>query len=298
VGNGASITIGPADVAEFDTDTGLGQSNAPVQVGEVLTERQLLEGLLVHSANNLAGTLARWDAGSIPAFVAKMNAAASAMGLHTTHFVDASGYAPQSVSTAADILRVAGMAMRIPVFAQDVAMPSVNLPVSGMIGTYTPLLGVDGVFGVKSGFTSAAGGCDVMASSHVVDGHTVTVLSAVTGVTGPGALEVAGHEAYNLGQAAAGGLVSVPLLSAGQRVGVASAEGHRVPVVAGRSLALLAWPEEPVTRRLVVQHRLLPGDPLGTPVGSVRISVGGRLVTSPVTTAAKLPPPTLVQRLF
>ena len=32
-------------------------------LGEQLTERQLLEGLLVHSADNFADMLARWDAG-------------------------------------------------------------------------------------------------------------------------------------------------------------------------------------------------------------------------------------------
>ena len=55
-------------------------TNVPVQPGEVLTERQLLNGLLVHSANNFADVLARWDAGTVPAFVAKMNAAAAALG--------------------------------------------------------------------------------------------------------------------------------------------------------------------------------------------------------------------------
>ena len=40
------------------------EANVEVQAGEVLTERQLLDGLLVHSANNLADTLARWDAGT------------------------------------------------------------------------------------------------------------------------------------------------------------------------------------------------------------------------------------------
>ena len=53
------------------------EANAQVTLGEVLTERQLLGGMLVHSANNYADTLAMWDAGSIPAFVAKMNRTAA-----------------------------------------------------------------------------------------------------------------------------------------------------------------------------------------------------------------------------
>ena len=63
--NGPGITMGQPDVDDFDNDTVEDEANAQVTVGEVLTERQLLEGLLVHSANNFADTLARWDAGSI-----------------------------------------------------------------------------------------------------------------------------------------------------------------------------------------------------------------------------------------
>ena len=51
-----------------------------------------------------------------------------------------------------------------------VQMPSVTLPVAGTISTYTPLLGFDGVIGVKSGFTTAAGGCDVLAVEQTSTG--------------------------------------------------------------------------------------------------------------------------------
>ena len=47
-----------ADQAEADLDEDSGATNVPVQPGEVLTERQLLDGLLVHSANNFADILA------------------------------------------------------------------------------------------------------------------------------------------------------------------------------------------------------------------------------------------------
>ena len=51
------------------------QSTVPIQLGETLTERQMLEALLTQSANDIAYSLAVWDAGTEPAFVAKMNAA-------------------------------------------------------------------------------------------------------------------------------------------------------------------------------------------------------------------------------
>jgi D-alanyl-D-alanine carboxypeptidase (penicillin-binding protein 5/6) len=169
--NGPDITMGQADVDDFNNDTVQDGANAQVTVGEVLTERQLLEGLLVHSANNFADTLARWDAGSIPAFVAKMNSTAAELGMDHTHYADPSGFDQNSQSTAGDLLKVAGLDMENPTFAGIVRMSSVTLPVAGTISTYTPLLGFQGVIGVKSGFTTAAGGCDVVAVVRMVHGQ-------------------------------------------------------------------------------------------------------------------------------
>ena len=54
-------------------------------------------------------------------------------------------------------MKVAGLDMENPTFAGIVRMSSVTLPVAGTISTYTPWLGFQGVIGVKSGFTTAAG---------------------------------------------------------------------------------------------------------------------------------------------
>ena len=161
--SGPNITMTPADVADYEADTTQDQANAAITVGEVLTELQLLEGMLVHSANDFADALATWDAGTLPAFVAKMNQAAAQLGMTHTTFADASGYSAASQSTASDILIVAAKDMEDPTLASIVRMPSVTLPVAGTVATYTPLLGFLGTVGVKSGFTSQAGGCDVLA---------------------------------------------------------------------------------------------------------------------------------------
>ena len=118
--NGPDLTISPTDAQDFTTDLDTTQASVEIQAGEVLTERQALDGMLVHSANDLAYTLACWDAGSVPAFVAKMNATAASLGMHQTHYADASGYTPHSVSTAADLLKVTAAAMAYPAFAQAV----------------------------------------------------------------------------------------------------------------------------------------------------------------------------------
>ncbi len=142
----------------------------PVQAGEALSERQLLNGLMVHSANNFADMLARWDSGTVTAFVVKMNATASGLGMTDTHYADANGLSESSQSSAQDQLRLAMRAMSIPTFAAVVDQPTVTEPVAGVVTNFVQAIGTDGVVGVKSGFTQAAMGCLVLAADRVVDG--------------------------------------------------------------------------------------------------------------------------------
>ena len=93
---GPTITITQAELDDYESDTVNDEANAQVLLGEQISEEDVLGGMLVHSANNYADHLARWDAGSIPAFVAKMNADAARLGMHNSHFVDPSGVNPGS----------------------------------------------------------------------------------------------------------------------------------------------------------------------------------------------------------
>ena len=129
--DGPSVTITAKDVAEDSTDVSTDQSTVPVAVGEVLTERQLLEGLLIRSANNMAFTLANWDAGSVPAFVAKMDAGASQLGMAQTHYVDVSGFDARIRLDAGRQPEGGGRGLADPAFAAIVAMPHGDAPGRG-----------------------------------------------------------------------------------------------------------------------------------------------------------------------
>jgi D-alanyl-D-alanine carboxypeptidase (penicillin-binding protein 5/6) len=291
-GNGPSLVMGAADVADFEQDTVTDQESAEVTLGEVLTERQLLTGMLVHSADNFADTLARWDAGSVPAFVQRMNAAAQALGMRQTHFADTSGFDPGSVSTPADILKVAAAAMRFPAFEQMVQLPSVTLPVAGTLPSYTPLLGVPGVVGVKSGFTSAAGGGDVLAWRQPVAGRLVTVLAAVTGQEGPDVLGRAGLLALSIARAAGAQLEPLTVVDGGERVALVSAAGRRTAVAVARPLTLVAWPGEPVHWWLrLPPGGLRAGSRAGTCLGVVSVALGAQRLEEPACTTGALPGP-------
>lgn len=296
---GPSLTMTAADVADRDDDNNTDQSNVEVAVGEVLTERQLLEGLLVHSANNFADTLAVWDSGSVAAFVTKMNATAQALGMSQSHFVDASGFSPQSQSTPADLLKVIRLDMQFPVFAQTVTMTSVTLPVAGTVVSATPLLGVPGIVGVKSGFTMAAGGCDVLALLDRVDGQLVVVLAAITGEQqGDQPVAVAGLAALALAKSVAGEVVGVPLVRKGSVLARASLLGSSTPAVATAGLVLLGWPGQVIRARFTPAKALAAGARSGRLVGRATFGVAEERGTVEVRTSRALPRPTLLQRLL
>ena len=156
-GSGPAITVTAADAAAYASDQRQGQSVVKVSAGEKLTERQALEAMLIPSGNNIASMLARWDAGSEEAFVAKMNARARSLGLRSTRYADASGADPATVSTASDQFRLTLRALQIPAFRQIVAMPQVTLPVAGVAYNVNSGLGHDGIVGVKTGSSSTGG---------------------------------------------------------------------------------------------------------------------------------------------
>ncbi len=183
--DGPAIPVTAADAAEYQAELKADESSVTIQAGETINERQMLEGLLLASANDLAFSLAMWDAGSIPAFVAKMNALATSLGTTNTHYVDASGYDPDSVSAAADVLKVAAAGMAIPTFAEIVALPQATLPLVGTVHNVVTEVGTNGVIGVKSGYTSKAGACLVLAANRVIGGRTLLVIEAVLGQPTP-----------------------------------------------------------------------------------------------------------------
>jgi D-alanyl-D-alanine carboxypeptidase (penicillin-binding protein 5/6) len=197
--DGPTITLTDADVADTDRRRRQQESVVPIAAGEQLTQRQALQALLLPSANNIAAVLARWDAGSVDRFVARMNATARSLGMTHTRYSDPSGYDDATVSTAADQVRVVDRAMHLPVFASIVGTSSSTLPVAGPVHNTNRLLGHDGFVGVKTGSTAAAGGCFAFRALRWIDGKRTTITGVVLGQPG--------HDRVAAGLAAADAMV-------------------------------------------------------------------------------------------
>jgi D-alanyl-D-alanine carboxypeptidase (penicillin-binding protein 5/6) len=197
-GPGPDITVQPSEAAAYPSQARDGDSLVPVAAGEMLTERQALEALLLPSADNMAWILARWDAGGQAAFAARMNAAARRLAMTGTRYTDPSGLDPSTASTAADQVRLGMAAMRVPALAAIAAMPAAVVPVAGVVRNTNTLLGQDGIAGLKTGSTRAAGGCLLVAAWHTANGRKTLIVAAAFGQPGtagtilPNALR-AGH---------------------------------------------------------------------------------------------------------
>jgi serine-type D-Ala-D-Ala carboxypeptidase (penicillin-binding protein 5/6) len=177
--DGFTITVSAAQAQAEADDVRQGQSVVAVWPGEQLTERQLLEALLIPSGNNIASMLAARVAGSETRFLAEMNAEARALGMEHTSYTDPSGFDPSTASTAADQLRIFQRAMRFSVFRQIVSMASVTLPVAGRVINYNPLI-AEGYAG-KTGSDSAAKGCLAFFTHVTVGGRRLTAVGVVLG---------------------------------------------------------------------------------------------------------------------
>jgi D-alanyl-D-alanine carboxypeptidase (penicillin-binding protein 5/6) len=293
---GFTLRITAADVAEERMRLALGESVVPVAVGERLSERQALQALLLPSANNVAELLADRDAGSAGAFVSRMNATARRLGMTSTTYTDPSGYEDTTTSTAADQVKLAAAAMRVPAFAAIVAERSIVLPVAGDVENYNGLVGHDGYAGIKTGSDSAAGGCLVFAKRVTVAGRRLTILGAVLGQREGSYVPAALTSAQGLGDSAAAALRSGTLLPAGSVVLMASGvDGRRARVITTSPLREIGWGglKAPVAVALArTATRLAEGQQVAT------VSVSGATAASSRAVAARdLPAPSLGWRL-
>ncbi|MCW3017898.1 MAG: D-alanyl-D-alanine carboxypeptidase [Solirubrobacterales bacterium] len=239
---GFTITITPADVADEQRRVALGESTVSVRAGERITEREALQALLLPSANNIAALLAIHDAGTLAAFVARMNATAHALGMRATTYTDPSGFSPDTISTATDQLRLARVAMREVAFATIVAEPSTVLPIAGPVANFNSLVGTDGYVGIKTGSDGAAGGCLVFAKEITVAGRRLTVLGAVLGQHQGPPIEAALAAARRLGDSLAAAVRVETVLPAGTRVlSASSTDGRHTTALTSAALREIGW---------------------------------------------------------
>jgi D-alanyl-D-alanine carboxypeptidase (penicillin-binding protein 5/6) len=157
------------------------ESQAGLEPGDHVSRDELLQAMLVASANDAARTLAVDVAGNENRFVDMMNAEAAAAGLDATRYANPTGLDdPAQHSSAADVARLARDLMQDPAFRRIVAAESTTLNGSELPATNDLLGTYPGADGIKTGHTPEAGWC--LAASATRDGHSImaVVLGAPT----------------------------------------------------------------------------------------------------------------------
>ncbi len=241
--SGPSLTLTQSDYQTYLQMKAAVDSVMAVAPGETLTEYQLLQALLIPSADNIAITLAHWDAGSVSAFVAKMNTFAKQLGLKGTTYTDPSGLNSSTVSTPQDQLKIAELVEKNPVLAHIVSEPQATLPVVGVVYNVDYDLGHDGIIGVKTGSTPSGGDFAFAADVNVAGGATDKVVGVVLDQQGLQPLITALDMAKTLVKSVASVPRSVSIVTSGGVVGRISVAGvGSIPVVAKNAISAQEWP--------------------------------------------------------
>ncbi|MFF5637471.1 D-alanyl-D-alanine carboxypeptidase family protein [Streptomyces sp. NPDC012825] len=299
--NGPEIAI---DKKAADQGKAAHESKAPVQEGQTFSQKELLQLLMIPSANNVARLLARWDAGSEAAFVEKMNAAAKELGMTQSTYTDPSGLLDSTVSTPKDQLKLAKAVMQYEVFRDIVNLPEVTIDgIPGTIYNNNSILLKPGVSGIKTGSSTPAGGNLLWSANTIVDGQNRRILGIVMGAKNARILDdklkLSIDYSYELIKQAQEDVTSAAVVRKGQVLGyVDDGLGGKTPVVATKELKAVGWPGLKVTLDLTDGGKSVPhSGRAGDVVGQVSIGTGAGRVSSPVALQADLAEPGFDKKL-
>lgn len=160
-------------------------SRLGLQPGDKISVDDLLNAMYIISANDAAAALAVETSGSLPAFAEEMNAYASSVGAHRSHFTTPHGLSdPEHYTTATDLSLIAKAFLQQPILMEYVQTREDTIswtdghgnPKTTHLQNTNHLLGIyPGVQGLKTGRTTEAGQCLVTYSTSS-DGQLLLVL--------------------------------------------------------------------------------------------------------------------------
>jgi len=171
-----------------------GESSLDVPVDGTLTELQMLQGMLIASANNYAQRLASDLWPSNADFTAAAARYLAERGISGITIVNPTGIEAGNTATPAALIALAEKALQNPVIAEIVRTPEMSLPGAGTFKNGNPLLADAGVVGIKTGTLDAWN--LLSAKALTVGGITVRTYAAVLGQPGPDERDQASRDLY------------------------------------------------------------------------------------------------------
>lgn len=169
-----TTTVKYEDIAVEGTSLGL-------KAGDKVSLMTLIKGMLLSSGNDAANVTATFVAGDKESFAKLMNDKAKEIGMNSTNFVNPSGLTEDGhYSTAYDMALLGSYAIKNSVFSSICSMKNCSISYgergSATLYNHNKFLSYyDGAFGIKTGFTKAAGRCLVTAAQR--DGVTLVCVT-------------------------------------------------------------------------------------------------------------------------
>jgi serine-type D-Ala-D-Ala carboxypeptidase (penicillin-binding protein 5/6) len=261
-----------------DYDASPVESKINLREGERMRVEDLLEALLLESANDAAVTIAENVSGSRTAFVREMNARARELGLEDTRFANPIGLDdPRNYSTARDLAALARRLLRDETFGRIVDMPSATLESGARRRTVNNrnqlVRRYPFVNGVKTGRTRSAR--FVLVGSAT--GRTRQVISVVLGEPSEAARD---GDSVALLRWGIDQFVRRPVLRRGRELAEADVKwfDETIPLVPARNAAVTVRRGERVMRRIDAPEELEGPLDRGERVGTVSVVHDGKVV--------------------
>lgn len=250
--------------------TGIEGSSMYLRAGEELTVRELLYGLLLHSGNDAAVAIACVTAGSVDAFVERMNQTAAELGMTNTHFMNPHGLSMDGhYSTARDMARLTAECLKNEQLVAITATKSITIGSRTMTNHNKLLWRYEGCIGMKTGYTTLAGRTLISCAQR--DGQSLIVVTLCDSkdwedhkaLLDYGFKEYPGRELVQQGTVVAALPVSFSLI-------------RFIPVTAAQTIVYPVGAEEKITAEYDIPDGLEAPLKAGQNVGHVTFYLDGR----------------------
>lgn len=296
--DGEIITFGPRDEQLYIDTVNENGSSYPINNGEQLTQYDALQAMLIASANNVADSLVLWAFGSEKAYLEYVNTMVLDMGLSQTIIRDASGMSPETLSTAEDLMIVAGAVLDDPVLSGIVRRSQTVIDASvGTIFNTNQLLGEQFVVGVKTGTTDEAGANLIFAAEFPLTDDTSETIIGVT--LGQPERSINTSVSTDLLYTSYENFGFIEVIPEGTVVGAYEIpwSDTTVDLISNGGLTVAGWTGKSYEPSIELEDGT-PGIELNQEVGSITVAVGPRETTVPVTSTGTISEPSLWWRLM
>lgn len=291
--SGPSITLTQNDQRIYDLAVAAGAAAKPVTVGSSMTEREMIEAMLLPSAANYSETLAMWAYGSVNEYLKAADNWLVANNLIQTKVVDTSGLLPENISNPSDLINLGKLVLKNSSLALIVSLEKANIPGVGEVSNSNQLLGVLGVNGIKTGTTYEAGACMLFSSVIDVGGEKITIIGVLLGADNRGSQNT---DIKTLLGSVQPGFKSVKLASRGQEFAeYKTAWGQTSKLISNKDISSVVWSDTPIS--ITVQADKASTLKSGERKGEATIKVGTKVFKQPLIADGSITSPNILWRL-